>query len=425
MNITIKPSKIINGKINAPSSKSYMQRAIVAALLTEGESKILNPSFCDDSLVSIEAAKVLGAEINEDNNSLIINGGLKNGLPSRTINCGEAGLAIRMFAPLASLCTEKIYFTGMESLAKRPIDMIEKPLKDLGVICNTNGGFIPLEIKGPLKGGNILVDGSVSSQFLTGLLLALPYADYDSVIEVRDLKSSPYIDMTLEVIKKFGVEIKKDGNNYEKFRIKRNQKYKPTEILIEGDWSGASFILVAGAVGGSVEVSFLNTDSNQGDRKIIEILELAGADVFCDSNSNSVTVKKKELNPFEFDATDCPDLFPPIVSLAANCIGVSVIKGISRLAHKESDRALVLKKEFGKIGVKIVLDREKDTMTIYGGSIRGGKVFSYNDHRIAMAGAIAGINAINSIVIQNSECIAKSYNKFYDDFKKIGGNINE
>ncbi|MCK4981092.1 MAG: 3-phosphoshikimate 1-carboxyvinyltransferase [Candidatus Delongbacteria bacterium] len=425
MDITIRSSKKIEGKINAPSSKSYMQRAVVAALLSEGETKILNPSFCDDSLVSIEAAKVLGAEIIEERNYLIIKGGLKKTLPSRTINCGEAGLAIRMFTPVASLCTKKIHFTGMKSLTKRPINMIEKPLKDLGVNCKTTNGFIPVEITGPVQGGNVIVDGSLSSQFLTGLLLALPCAENDSIIEVINLKSSPYIDMTLEVISKFGVEIKKYDDEYKKFFIKGNQKYKPSEVTIEGDWSGASFLLVAGAVGGRVEVGYLNSDSNQGDRKIIDVLKLAGADVFCDSNSNSVIVKKNELNPFKFDATDCPDLFPPIVSLAANCIGVSIIKGISRLAHKESDRALVLKKELGKIGVKIVLDREKDTMTVYGGSVRGGKVFSYNDHRIAMVGAIAGINSKNSIVVQSSECISKSYNKFYDDFKNIGGNIYE
>ncbi len=410
-------SSVINGEINAPASKSMMQRAIAASLLADGESTIFNYTLCDDTIAAIDVIKKLGAEVEMHDNKLIIKGGLN--CKSRILNCGEAGLGIRMFTPIASLCDAKMVLSGEGSLITRPVDMIEKPLTDLGVKCLTNNGFLPIEVNGPLLGGNAEINGSISSQIITGFLMALPKTANDSTITVSNPKSKPYIDMTIELLKDFGVEV--INNNYTSFQIKGNQEYKPTEYFVEGDWSGAAFHFVAAAIGGNVKVKNLKINSKQADIAILDALEKVGANVTI--NDESVAVKKNLLKSFNFDASECPDLFPPLVALASHCKGISVLKGVGRLKHKESDRASVLKQEFENIGVRV--DIEGDDMKIYGGTVKGGVINSHNDHRIAMAACVAAVMSESEIVIKDSECINKSYPGFYNDFKKIGGNIYE
>lgn len=410
MNISIKPSKI-NGTVNAPSSKSEMQRVVAAALLAEGVTTITNPSYCEDAKAALNIIQNLGAKITINKDSTEVYGGLQ---PKQNIlNCGEAGLSLRMFSPIAALCEEEIILQGEGSLKTRPVYMLEEPLKMLGAECVTNNGFPPVKIKGPLKGGSITIDGSVSSQFLTGLLMALPKAPQNSQIKVKSLKSKPYIDMTISVLEKF--EIKIDNSEYKVFDIPGNQTFKPCNYSIEGDWSGASFLLVAGAVAGKVKVNNLKMDSIQADKRIIKALELAGAQI--EMNDNSICVTKNNLECIEFDATDCPDLFPPLVALTANCKGTSVITGVERLKHKESDRATVLKNEFANIGINVEI--KGNNMLVHGGKISGGRIFSHNDHRIAMAGAVAALSADKEIIIEEAECIAKSYPAFFDDLETL------
>lgn len=357
-------------------------------------------------------AEGLGANIESMPNGLKIKGSGR--LKERILNCGESGLAIRMFSPIAALFPDEIKMTGTGSLRTRPMKMIEDTLTQLGARCSSNNGLLPLIIQGPLKGGFCETDGSVSSQLLTGLLMALPTAPDDSEINVINLKSKPYIDLTLQVLGKFGINVVNDG--YSKFGIPGNQKYKATPFEVESDWSGGAFLLVAGAINGDITVSGLRSDSRQSDKTILTALDRAGARMSI--LENSVRIVKSELRAFEFDATESPDLFPPLAALASYCNGITGIKGVSRLIHKESDRASALTEEFGKMNIKIEIN--DDYMLITGGPVSGAAVDSHNDHRIAMATAVAALGASGKVSIRDSQCIAKSYPGFFDDLKSLG-----
>ena len=416
MERSVEPSGV-EGKIKAPSSKSMTQRAIAAAMLAEGQTTIINPSYCDDSLAAMSIAVGLGAKVEPGTNELKITG--CGELKETKLNCGESGLAIRMFSPIAALFPAEITMSGGGSLKKRPMLMIEDALGQLGVRCKSTGGFLPLTIHGPVKGGNLEINGSVSSQLLTGLLMALPLANKDSEIKVINLKSRPYIDMTIQILKDFGISI--ENSNYSQFHIPGNQCYKALEYTVESDWSGAAFLLVAGAINGHLDIEGLNSRSKQSDMAIIDALRKAGA--FITIENNKIEVSKSELKGFEFDATESPDLFPPLVALAAYCKGETRIKGVSRLEHKESNRAATLKEEFAKLNVKIDID--DDMMLIQGGKVSGGKVFSHDDHRIAMAVSVAALGATGTVSIKDSQCVTKSYPEFYDDLRHIGAIVHE
>lgn len=411
MNKIIFPSSI-KGTIAAPASKSYMQRTVAAALLCDGITTINNPSFCEDSMRSIEIAEQLGAKIDVSENKITITGGLKP--INNILNCGEAGLSLRMFTPIAALHNKTIILNGEGSLKTRPLPSVEEPLKHLGVKVETNNGFIPIEVCGPIKGGNITIDGSISSQFLTGLLMALPLAENNSTITVDNLKSKPYIDITLTLLKTFGIKV--INNNYTKFTIKGNQKYLPQTYTIESDWSGLSFLLVAAAINGDVTITNITAVSKQADYAIIYALKKAGVNI--EINKNKILVNKSTILGFRFDATECPDLFPPLVALASAALGTTVITGVSRLKHKESDRAKALVKEFSKIGIDIKIDG--DNLIIKGGKIKGTTVNAHNDHRIAMALSCVAIIADAPITITGAECVAKSYPEFFDDMELLG-----
>ena len=407
----------IKGQLKAPASKSMTQRAIAAALLADGQSIINNPSYCDDSLAAMSIACGLGARVEPQAYELrIIGSGV---LKEPKLNCGESGLAIRMFSPIAALYPAEITMVGANSLKKRPMFMIEEALNQLGVKCTSSGGFIPITIQGPIVGGYCEIDGSVSSQLLTGLLMALPLAAKDSEIKVNNLKSKPYIDMTIQILKSFGIKIQTKG--YDLFYIPGNQKYIPHNYTVEGDWSGGAFLLVAGAVNGQLGVQGLRTDSMQSDMAIIKALEKAGAQMKI--SENQVEISKSELKAFEFDATESPDLFPPLVTLASYCNGVSTIKGVSRLIYKESDRATALKEEFGKMNIRIEI--KDDLMSVTGGQIRSAHVESHDDHRIAMAVAVASLGATGRVYIRDSQCVAKSYPGFFDDLRHLGAVVHE
>ncbi|HZY25819.1 MAG TPA: 3-phosphoshikimate 1-carboxyvinyltransferase, partial [Bacteroidales bacterium] len=372
----LEPSAL-KGSIKAPASKSMTQRAIAAALLADGESIIHNPSYCDDSLAAMSIAVGLGARIEPQVNEMKIIGSAV--LKEPKLNCGESGLAIRMFSPIAALYPVEICMIGANSLKKRPMFMIEDALNQLGAKCTSTAGFLPLSIRGPITGGKCEIDGSVSSQLLTGLLMALPLAKKDSEIKVNNLKSKPYIDMTIEILSSFGIKI--DNQGYSLFKVPCKQKYTPVNYNVEGDWSGGAFLLVAGAINGHITVSGLRKDSRQSDMSIIYALEKAGAKMTI--GDDKIEISKSELTAFDFDATESPDLFPPLVALASYCKGTSVIKGVSRLIYKESDRAKTLQEEFGKMNIKIEI--KDDIMFVTGGSPQSSKVESHEDHRIAMA----------------------------------------
>lgn len=416
MERSVEPS-FISGQVTAPPSKSMTQRIIAGTMLADGQSLILNPSYCDDSLAAMSIAVSLGARVEPEADRMKITGCRE--LREKKLNCGESGLAIRMFSPVAALFDEDIVMTGAGSLKKRPMHMIGDALSQLGVECKSTDGFLPLTIRGPLRGGNCEIDGSISSQLLTGLLMSLPLAENNSEIRVLNLKSKPYIDMTLGVLRNFGITVSND--NYEMFSVPGRQKYLPGSYEVEGDWSGGAFLLVAGAINGNLKVTGLRTDSFQSDMAVLHALGKAGAEIKI--SGGLIEITRSKLKAFEFDATESPDLFPPLVALAAYCEGVTRLKGASRLIHKESDRALALSEEFGKMNIKVEV--KEDYLIVTGGKVSGARVSSHDDHRIAMAAAAAALGASDTVYIKDSHCIAKSYPGFFDDLRKIGAVVHE
>lgn len=423
MKVTIQPSKI-RGSIQAPASKSSMQRACAAALLTKGETIIHNPGHSNDDKAALGIIEALGAEVNSNDEELIINSSGVNPVANE-INCGESGLSIRMFTPLVALSEKEITINGAGSLVTRPMDFFDEILPQLGVKIRSNEGKLPMTIQGPLQPKNIEVDGSLSSQFLTGLLMAYASSDAKDVsIKVNNLKSKPYIDLTLDVMKQFGFRLP-ENKNYEEFIFNNdsthNSPLTTRNYTVEGDWSGGAFLLVAGAIAGSITVRGLDLSSTQADRAIIDALMAANAGIAMDAKG--IQLHPVEMNAFYFDATDCPDLFPPLVALAAYCKGKTTIKGVSRLAHKESDRAITLQDEFDKMGVTI--DLRGDEMIIHGGGVvKGADVHSNHDHRIAMACAVAALKADSEMVIDEAQAVKKSYPDFYEDLKKLGADVS-
>jgi 3-phosphoshikimate 1-carboxyvinyltransferase len=422
MIVTIQPSQL-SGTIHAAASKSSMQRACAAALLTAGETVLINPGKSNDDLAAIDVIQKLGAEIerSNDGNLVIRSAGIHP--KNNEVNCGESGLGIRMFTPITALSAEQITLTGTGSLLTRPMDFFDEILPKLGVKVRSENGKLPLEIQGPLQPADIEVDGSLSSQFLTGLLMAYGAAGADKVtITVKDLKSKPYIDLTLQVMKHFGWDVVNE--NYERFSFRESQKskVKSQKYTVEGDWSGAAFLLVAGAIAGPLTVKGLDVFSTQADKAVLQALMDCGCQL-------SIEPEKIDIGPmpslkaFHFNANDCPDLFPPLVALAAYCDGTSVIEGVKRLTHKESNRALTLQEEFAKLGIEITL--QDDLMLVKGGMLlKSATTHSHHDHRIAMACAVAGLRASGEVVIEEAEAINKSYPDFYEHLQKLGGKMS-
>ena len=422
MRVIVSPSKI-SGSILAPSSKSSMQRACAAALLHKGTTVIYNPGISNDDKAALQIINSLGAKtLVADQKIVVESKGFSSisKISEEKISCGESGLSVRMFAPIVALCAQEIELSGTGSLLKRPMNFFDDVFPHLEIAIESNNGLLPLKIKGPLIPNNITIDGSLSSQYLTGLLFAFGEAAVGEVtIHVKELKSGPYVDLTLDVMQRFGFNI--INSNYEYFII--NQKTETENLIeytVEGDWSSASFLLVAGAIAGSVKVIGLDENSTQADKSILNALQDCGAAI--NKKDSEISISKAELKSFEFDATDCPDLFPPLAVLAAYCKGTTIIKGTHRLKAKESDRAETLKDIFSKMGIKILL--KDDEMHITGDKVNPAAVSSHHDHRIAMAAAIAALGAIGSIEIENADAINKSYPQFYEHLRKLGSDIN-
>lgn len=416
MEVIISPGNI-EGRVAANASKSAMQRAIAAALLAKGHSVINNPGVSNDCIAALKVAENLGAEVKYSKEKIEI---VSNGVmpKSSVVNCGESGLGIRMFTPIVALSGKEMTVEGEGSLKSRPVDFFDQVLPKLNVRCRSQNGKPPLTIRGPLLAKDITVDGSLSSQFLTGLLMAYGAVAENTTITVDNLTSKPYIELTLQLMEHFGVKVQQE--NMERFHFGLRQFYRARDYTVEGDWSGAAFLLVAGAVGGQIEVDNLNVLSAQSDKAILEALEKAGAKVV--RGMFAIVVEKMPLKAFEFDATQCPDLFPPLVALAANCKGVTKIKGAERLTHKESNRSIALQEEFGKMGIEIKVDG--DHMFVHGGTgIHAAAVHSHHDHRIAMACATAALNADGPVKIAVADAVNKSYPEFWQHWQKIGGKV--
>jgi 3-phosphoshikimate 1-carboxyvinyltransferase len=362
-------------------------------------------------------AETLGANVIRDNSRVMITGGLKP--ISSSLNAGESGLGVRLFSAVAATYSELVTINGTGTVLKRPMEEVVKYLTSCGAMAESNNGYLPIRVKGPLKGGRAFLDGKASSQFLTGLLMALPIAETDSHLTVDSLSSRSYVDITIEVMKHFGVTVEND--NYRDFYIPGNQRYRNTGYTIEGDWSGGAFLLVAGALGEGIKVSNLRGASFQPDKLIIDCLKLAGSDI--DTTGDAVIVRPVPLKGFTVDVSDAPDLAPPLVALATGCQGITVITGTERLRIKESDRGEALEKEFRKAGFEIT--NTGSSLIVNGGNrVKGGRCESHGDHRISMALAVAAVSSLNGITLSGYESVAKSYPGFFDDIRQCGMEVN-
>lgn len=417
MRATIKPSYNIDATTTAPSSKSMMQRACAAALLRKGKTTILHygtPS--QDELAALNIIQQLGASINKEGNDIhVISTGINP--VGDTIHCGESGLSSRLFIPIAALSHQPITITGGGSLLTRPMDTILDLLPELGVTLTSNNGKLPITLQGPLTPKEITIDGSLSSQFLSGLLFAYAFSVSEPItIHVIDLKSKPYIDLTLQMLQDSGANI--TNNSYTSFTIHPANSTEEVTLEIEPDWSNAAPLLVAGTIAGSVTITNnLKIDSQQADRKILDVLKDAGASVLI--NGNNITVSRCDLQAFSLDATHCPDLFPIVSILAALCEGESRIKGIHRLIHKESNRIESVTDMLMNLGVFFSI--EDDELVIEGIDIfEYTTIDAYNDHRIVMAAAIAALRAKGDIHIIGAEAVNKSFPEFFNSLSSLG-----
>ncbi len=419
MQVTVYPGSA-NGSISAPSSKSMTQRAYAAALLHHGTTLITHAGESNDETTALSAIDALGVTIKSrttDSIELYSNGVVPR---SNTINVGESGLAARLFVPIAALADEQLTIAGSGTLLKRPLHGIEHVLKALNVNLVTVNNLLPLTLQGPIIPADLEVDGSGGSQLISGLLFALSYAAKKPIkLTVNKLTSKPYIDMTLQVLAQCGRPVA--HKNYREFFIDPGNFTTLTDLQlnVEGDWSGAANLLVAGAITGNVTVSNLDIRSAQADRAIYNILKEAGADIT--ATEQSVTLKSTKLRSFEYDATDSPDLFPILAILAANCIGDSRITGVHRLFNKESNRAESISEMLEAFNVPFSI--EDDALCIEGvQQLRGTVIDSYADHRIVMAAAVGALNASGPVDIRGADAVNKSYPGFFKALSLLGVN---
>lgn len=435
--------KTIAGIIDAPASKSSMQRAVACATMAEGRSRLVSGELCADSRAALGLAASLGATVSADAGAIAIAGSSRFGSSSGDfpgeleLDCGESGLCMRMFSPIAAVLDGRAKLIGRGSLARRPMGMVEEPLRALGAECRTSSGFPPLFVRGPLRGGTIDIDAGESSQLLTGLLIALPLASDDSELRVNNAVSKGYLDLTIDTCAAFGVTIERDSS-FSRFFIHGGQRYRATDFSVEGDWSGAAFLVAAAAIAagaGGLEIRGLRRESSQPDKAVLRAAAAAGAPIGIHETGISVGRARPQAGPaagpaagletgpaappqaFEFDATDCPDLFPPLAALAAACVGTSGIKGVHRLKGKESDRAASIASMLGALGIPVSF--REDWMMIQGGVIHGGTIDACGDHRIAMAAAVAALAAEGPVTILGAECVSKSWQSFFDDLDSV------
>ncbi len=439
--------------LSMPVSKSFAQRAIIAAALADGTSHLRGYTPCGDNEAAIQVARNLGAEVQVNGNEVTIKGiaAQFGGLNLPELHVGESGLLTRMLIPLmAQLCSDPVTFTGEKTLLGRPLtgakeimDAFEAEIIPNSVEESSSIVRVPLTVKGPLKSGRAEISGKHGSQLISGLLMALPFGEKNSSLIVREPKSIPYMFITLEVLKKFGIKIGNDmlgGPDFLAsdgdwslctemvFKVKGGQKYKAADIDLEGDWSAAANFLVAGAIFGKAEIQGLDTTSLQADLSIMDILMDAGASLSqLDGDRGDITVQRAPLKAFSVDASNCPDLFPIVSVLAAFCQGTSRLAGVGRLANKESDRAKAILEMLGQMGVQACV--EGDEMVIEGHSLaqrllgdcllKGGSYTSYHDHRMVMALKVASLGADSPVIIDDEQCVAKSFPQFHEIFDKL------
>ncbi len=417
--ITITPS-MLQGKISVPPSKSLSHRAIIAAGLASDSCNIENVVFSEDILATCNAMRDIGVSVTENENNVIIKGNNFSNTMKNEIDCAESGSTLRFLIPIVLLTGKELTFIGKGRLAQRPLTPYYKMFKEQDIRYSCDEG-LPLTVQGKLKAGVYKVPGNISSQFITGLLFALPLLNGDSkIIVTTELESKSYVDLTIDILSKFSVQIENIG--YKEINIMGNQKYIARNYRVEGDFSQAAFWLVAGILGGEIQCEDMNINSLQGDLAIVDFIARMGGNISIEGDK--IKTQKSRTVGIIIDAANCPDLVPILAVLASLSDGTTEIINAGRLRIKECDRLKAMATELTKLGGDVV--ETEDGLVIHGKeNLKGGTVNSYNDHRIAMALSVASIRCSQPVIITDSACIKKSYPKFYKDFAMLGGKVDE
>jgi len=406
----------IKGKVIAPSSKSYTIRGLMCAALANGESEITHPLGSDDTEAALDVLSKVGIHVLEKENSWQVSGGNFRE-PNADLFCRESAATSRFMAAICSLVPGTCRLTSGSSLAVRPLKPLIQALGQLGVDCHQNKEWSVVVKGGRLKGGLTELPGNISSQFVSALLLISPFADEGVKIRLTTpLESQPFVLMTLECLEMFGIRVNCSPDLREFETLK--QTYKPAKYIVEGDWSSASYPLALGALSGEVEVENLNPESLQGDKVILNFLKDMGALVTI--GKNSVTVRRSRLRAIRANLVDCIDILPTVAILAAAAEGTSEFIGIERARLKESNRASAVREGLEKMGVKVT--EESNKLAITGSPAKGAVIDSQGDHRIAMAFSLLG-SVVGGTIIDDAECVSKTYPEFWDTLKKLGGKI--
>ncbi len=401
--IKITPNKL-KGEIKIPPSKSMGHRAIICASFAKGISTITNFDYSDDMIATISAMEALGTVITKEDDKIIVDGTNTFSKNNSFIDCNESGSTLRFLIPISIVKENKVHVVGRGFLGKRPITTYYEIFDRQGITYSFKEGELDLKINGQLKADTFKVKGNISSQFISGLLFALPLLDGNSVIEITtELESKSYIDLTLSMLKTFGIEI--INQDYKKFIIEGNQSYRPMDYEVEGDYSQGAFFYCANFIGNDISIKGLDENSLQGDKQCVDIIN-----EFLENDEKEVTI----------DATNCPDIIPVVTVASSFRKGKTNIINAGRLRIKECDRLKAISSELNKIGGKVT---ELDEGLIIEGveSFSGGEVSSFDDHRIAMSLAIASTRCTKELIIDNKKCVSKSYPGFWEDFKEVGG----
>ncbi len=418
MKVTLERSEI-DGRIAAPSSKSMTHRAVICSALAQGRSRVEHPLSADDTEATLRVVQTLGAGVERLKGSWIIEGGKLNP-PAEDLDCGESGTTLRLMTAVCALVEGPSVLKGGPSLSGRPVEPLLDALRQLGVDCESRGGNPPVKVhgKGGFEGGEVSIRGDISSQFVSALLLIAPFSREQLRVKATTrLESAPYVGMTLDAMRAFGIQAEA-SEGYREITVKR-QAYTPTTFAVEGDWSSGAYMLAAGALAGKVFVETLHPGSRQADAAIVEILGEMGAEA--QFRGQVVSVECAELKGIDWDLTDSPDLFPVVAALCSAAKGESRLRGIKRLRLKESDRIASMVEGLSRMGVKT--ESSDETMIIHGGAPEGAVIDPHDDHRIAMAFGVLGLAARGETTIKDVECVSKSYPDFWEDLETLGAQI--
>ena len=406
----------LNGEFHAPPSKSYTHRAIILASAADGESTIERPLVSFDTMSTMDAMRSMGATVGQICGALRIKGA-KLHPPAKPIDVGNSGTTLRLLSGLVSSFDTPVVLTGDDSIKKRPMGPLLDALVSMGVDCTSNGGKPPVTVKGPNPGGVVHVRGDISSQFISSLIMSAPFLKNDSRITIDgNAVSKPYIDITLKIMRDFGIEVSEDNG----YHVRGMQRYKARDYIVPADMSSAAFPIVGGALSGCVTMKGFDADDPQGDKKIIDIVKAAGAKV--EISGNNVTVTAGKLSGCDVDMSEIPDLFPIVAVLLSTADGRSELHGAPHLRHKESDRIESVTRMLKTLGADI---EPTDGGCIINGvrKLKGGTIDHMDDHRIMMSAAIASLVSDSPVFMKDAECCSVSYPDFIDTMQRMGMSV--